>query len=54
MEEYGKFMDMEEQRIKDEEKAAIDFFWGNIQQEICLECYSKILLLQFSAKQLAV
>lgn len=27
MEEYGKFVDMEEKRIKDKEKAAIDFFW---------------------------
>lgn len=33
MEEYGKFVDMEEQRIKDEEKAAIDFFWGTFSKK---------------------
>ena len=33
MEEYGKFVDMEEQRIKNEEKESIDFFWGTFSKK---------------------
>lgn len=33
MEEYGNFLDMEEKRIKDEEKEAINFFWGTFSKK---------------------
>lgn len=33
MEEYGEFVDMEEKRIKDEEKEAINFFWGTFSKK---------------------